>query len=344
MAAVDASDDPLDLDLAAVVDGDLGDLADDGAEGLVDGDPAPDALAQRLAPVALVGERVEDGEEIGVAIEQPAPVFERIALGRMGALVDEAFDREGVLRGADRAPEHDRHMGVLELDADFQRVGAIGTVDEAFDRLRLDPVLGLAPAERAGDRADRGAEVESVRGAVFAQGGAHLQRRLRPVTIRADILLARPDDFDRPLEGLGDLDRLDQLVIDRAPAEPAAEETIVDVDRARVDPARLGRKRQRRLGRLGAHPDVNAVRAPMRGRVERLHRRMREIGNLVDGFDHFRRVREGRGDVAMAAAVSERAIERGAIFGGELGAHVAHERQLAVDPQAAAVWDLAPGA
>ena len=47
---------------------------------------------------------------------------------------------------------------------------------------------------------------------------------------------------------------------------------------------------------------------------------MREIGNLVDGFDHFRRVREGRGDVAMAAAVSERAIERGAIFGGELGA------------------------
>ncbi len=36
MAAVDAGDDALDLDLAALADRDLGDLADDGAEGLVD--------------------------------------------------------------------------------------------------------------------------------------------------------------------------------------------------------------------------------------------------------------------------------------------------------------------
>src|SRR5271155_6281440 len=97
----------------------------------------------------------------------------------MRALVDEAFDREGVLRRADRTPEHDRDMGVLELDADFQRIGAIGTIGEALDRLALDAVLDLAPAERAGDRADRGVEFEAGRRAVFAKRGAHSQRRLR---------------------------------------------------------------------------------------------------------------------------------------------------------------------
>ena len=58
----------------------------------------------------------------------------------------------------------------------------------------------------------------------------------------------------------------------------------------------------------------------MRGRVERLHRRVREIGHLVQSFDHFGRLSEGCVDIAMAAAVSERPIERGAIFGGELRA------------------------
>ena len=79
MAAIDAGDDPLDPDFAAVADRDLGDLADDRAEGLVDRDAPPDALGQRLAPVALVGELVEHGEEIGPALQQRAPVFERIA-------------------------------------------------------------------------------------------------------------------------------------------------------------------------------------------------------------------------------------------------------------------------
>ena len=58
----------------------------------------------------------------------------------------------------------------------------------------------------------------------------------------------------------------------------------------------------------------------MRGCVQRLHRRMREIGNLVERLDQFGRLRKGRVDVAMAAPIGERPIERGAIFGGELSA------------------------
>ena len=86
----------------------------------------------------------------------------------------------------------------------------------------------------------------------------------------------------------------------------------------RIDPARLGGERDRRLGGLRAHPDVDAVSPPMRGRVERLHRRVRQIGNLIDRLDQFRGRGEGRVNVAMAAAVGERPIERGAIFGAEL--------------------------
>ena len=121
-------------------------------------------------------------------------------------------------------------------------------------------------------------------------------------------------------ERLGDLDRLGQFVVDRAPAEPAAEEAIVDEDGFRIDPARFRGVGERRLGSLRAHPDVDPVFPPMRGRVQRLHRRMREIGNLVERLDRFGGLSEGRVDVAMAAAVGERPVERGAIFGGELSA------------------------
>src|ERR1700759_3564235 len=115
MAAIDTGDDALDLDLPARGDGDLGDLTDDGAERLVDRDAAADAFWRRLSPVALLRERIQYGEEVWFAHKKRAPVFDRIAFSRMGALVDEALDREGVLRRADRTPEHDRHMGVFEV-------------------------------------------------------------------------------------------------------------------------------------------------------------------------------------------------------------------------------------
>ena len=94
----------------------------------------------------------------------------------------------------------------------------------------------------------------------------------------------------------------------------------MDEDRLRIDAARFRGEGERRLRSLRAHPDVDAVLAPMRGRVQRLHRRMREIGNLVERLDHLGRLSEGGVDIAMAAAVGERPVERGAIFGGELGA------------------------
>ena len=235
----------------------------------------------------------------------------------MRAFVDEALDRKRVLRRADRAPEHDRHVGVLEVDADLERVAAVWAIGEPFDRLALDPVLDLAPAERARDRADRGDEVEPRGRPVLAQSRTHAKRSLRAIAIGADVLFARPDELDRTLQRLRHLDRLGQFVVDRATAKPAAEEAIVDEDGFRIDPARFRGVGERRLGRLRAHPDVDPVFPPMGGRVQGLHRRMREIGNLVERLDRFGGLGEGRVDVAVAAAVGERPVERGAVFGGE---------------------------
>ena len=92
----------------------------------------------------------------------------------------------------------------------------------------------------------------------------------------------------------------------------------MDEDRLRIDPASFCRDREGRFRSLRAHPRVNAVLAPMRRRVERLHRRVRQIGNLIQSFDHSGRLSKGGVDIAMAAAVIERPIERRAILGGEL--------------------------
>ena len=97
----------------------------------------------------IAGERVQHGEEVGPALKRGAAILERIALRRVGDLVDEALDREGVLRRADRAPEHHRDMSVLEVDADLQRFGAIGTIGEALDRRAFDPFsTSPQPSER----------------------------------------------------------------------------------------------------------------------------------------------------------------------------------------------------
>ena len=47
---------------------------------------------------------------------------------------------------------------------------------------------------------------------------------------------------------------------------------------------------------------------------------MRQIGNFVDRLDALCGGREGGGDVAMAAAVRQLPIERGAVFGAKLAA------------------------
>src|SRR6185312_8593189 len=97
---------------------------------------------------------------------------------------------------------------------------------EAFGGLRIEPVrIALGRARAAG-----GLAVEGDRHAIATEPRLEADRRLRPVTVLAHILLAAPDQLHRLAHALAHLHRLHQLVVAQAPAEAAAREAIVHID------------------------------------------------------------------------------------------------------------------
>ena len=94
--------------------------------------------------------------------------------------------------------------------------------------------------------------------------GLEPQGGLRAVAVVLDVLLARPHQLDRLAERLGHLDRLTQLIVDRAPPEAAAEIAVVNEHVARIDAPDLRRQFQRGVRRLRADPGVDPLGTPMR--------------------------------------------------------------------------------
>ncbi len=116
----------------------------------------------------------------------------------------------------------------------------------------------------------------------------------RPEITALDVFLARPDGLDRDVLALRHFHRIgDEVRSDvGAPAEPAAEERRVHEDLLGLQ-SRDGRTDALVHGLiLGPGPDVAAIRLHVRHRVQRLHRRMRQVGNLVDRFDGLGRGRQ----------------------------------------------------
>ena len=151
---------------------------------------------------------------------------------RVGDLVDEALDREGVLRRADRAPEHHRHMGVLQVDADLQRLGAIGTVG-AGPR----PPAARRRSSACAQPSERVIEPTAVRKSKPAGDPSSRERRAQPERGLRAIAIVRMSSsrVQISLTGLPTAFETStawtQFVVDRAPAEAAAEEAIVNEDR-----------------------------------------------------------------------------------------------------------------
>ncbi len=71
-------------------------------------------------------------------VEQAAPERVGVLAGGVRHLVDEALQEEGVLRGADAAPEHHRHVSVLLHRPDLQRRDAVAVGGEHLDGHGLD--------------------------------------------------------------------------------------------------------------------------------------------------------------------------------------------------------------
>src|SRR6516165_9037493 len=70
---IDGDRDAIHLELALGRDGDLRDMGAEASHVVADGDAAPLAFRQRLAPVALLSDGVEHLEPVGLALEQLAP-------------------------------------------------------------------------------------------------------------------------------------------------------------------------------------------------------------------------------------------------------------------------------
>src|SRR5262249_43225659 len=167
MTAIDGRDNAIDLHLALLGHRYLGDLPDNRSVTFVDSNATTAPLTKRLTPVALLRNGVEHSEEVRPGRQQRATELVRVLSCRLCQLVDIAFDEERILRRADRSPEHDWHMGVLEHTADTHAWNRIGNIGEAFDSLRLDAVLNFIDAGRTQDRANSDLRVECGRQSIL---------------------------------------------------------------------------------------------------------------------------------------------------------------------------------
>ena len=94
---------------------------------------------------------------------------------------------------------------------------------------------------------------------------------------------------------LGDLGKLRNPIAVgiAAPPEAAAAEEGVDLDLLRREAEHLGRDIGVDAVHLAAGPDLGAVGAQLHDAVDRLHRRVREIGKRELGLEHLRGSGEG---------------------------------------------------
>jgi hypothetical protein len=100
-----------------------------------------------------------------------------------------------------------------------------------------------------------------------------------------DVLFVGPDDFDWCADLFDDVCGLGDVIDLQPPAKAAIQKMAVNPD---LVPRQPGRFADRRLGPgddLVPNPDIAAVRAHLDGAIQRLHRRVRQIGNLIDRLD-----------------------------------------------------------
>ena len=124
-----------------------------------------------------------------------------------------------------------------------------------------------------------------------------------PVVAAAHVVLARPDHLDRRPDGLGNLHGLahEVAVGHRPPAEAAAQQRRVQRHLFRLQPGLLRRGVAVDGLELRADPDLAAVGPHVGDAVDRLHRRVGQVRQVVDGLERLGRLSQGLGRVAVLA-------------------------------------------
>ncbi len=263
-------------------------------------------------------------------VEQGQAKGERVLPGFVRQLIDEGLVEEGVMRMADRAPVADRHAASRGNTGDALVGDAIGLVEQTFagrlvgrvERTGERRQVALHPARRHGiagaGHAQRGGP------AIGAETGAQHGDTGGAIEVVAEVFLARPDELNRPAAALdGDAHRLADRIDFQAPAEAAAEIGDVHGDILDTDTGDLGGDGAGQSRHLCWRPDFDLATGHLRGAVDRLHRRMREIRGAVGPLDVRGGLRFGGADIAArvkgkAAAAASR-VDRGALEAGDDG-------------------------
>jgi hypothetical protein len=297
-AAVDSCDDAMKPDASSFIHRDLDDECGTRVEILVQRDAAAAAWWKRRTPARFRRGEIEHRERAWLLAQKRPPIGDGIAAGLVGEFVHEAFDDESVVGRADASPpiELDGRIMADPVHPDGRQV--VGRIPGAIDRILIEPSLRpSALVEILPDRSGRDAVGPGNRQAVGAEPGGHAIVIGRPEAVVPNILLARPDDLDGVVDLPGKGDRLLDRIGLKTPAETPADQVIVDTDLVLGQPDDARSTGLRNHRGLSADPDVAAVRTDMDGRVDRLHRRVREKRQFIYGFDPLLGSREGAFDV-----------------------------------------------
>ena len=214
---------------------------------------------------------------------------------------------------AGRAPEPHRQVRVLDQRLHARVRHVVTVIGQTGDGLRLDLPGRKMNADRRENRRGHDAHRPCGRNSVGSHGGLEGDHRVRPELVLAGVLFACPHKLDRAPYRFGDGNGLLDLIVGVAAAEAAADEAVVDIDLFRRQAGRLRRRFERFIGGLRSDPDIEPVGLQIHCRVHRLHRRMRQIGRLVDGLEGLGPARQGLIDIAVVARGLHGIVECGAI-------------------------------
>ena len=119
----------------------------------------------------------------------------------------------------------------------------------------------------------------------FVETGGQPVEEIGAIHVVLDVFLARPDDFDRAVDMLRNLDGANDAVDLQPPAKAAADQMIVDHDLVRRQAGGLRCRGPGSRGDLGADPEFAAVLAYVNRAVHWLHCRVREERDMVTRLD-----------------------------------------------------------
>ena len=256
--------------------------------------------------------------------EEGTTQLDRIAGGRLRELVEEGFRRVRGVGASDGTPPQHRHadVGRVQLHADGRH--GVRKIRRALHGRLIHAVLHQRRLERRSshDRLADDAVLPGDHVALGVEPGAQPMHVERSIAAALDVVLARPHQLDGAIaaDGLGDAGRLAGHVAVRgcAAAEAATREQRVDANggRRHADDPRNGLLIEG--GGLRAGPEIDAVAADADDRVQRFHRRVRQIREFVHRFQDSGRAAQRAVDIALAPRRSPRTSGEHAICRVEL--------------------------